>query len=494
MMRTIFARCAVVASTACLLLVTGCASTNKLGQQTKDRTAAADATTDGTSSAEGKGKDTGSGSGIAGGSPDEGRTSGTSPSGPAAPGVRTGDVASSKDPVKVGLMYSSDSNAVVEQFGADAAQADARKIGNAVLKYVNDHGGVAGRPMQPVWYDVSATDSPQVISQGACTRWTEDEKVILALPENPLMDTDLMRACLGKAGVLALYLNTYSRTPLSEFAKYPLWFEADSMALETFARVYVAGLAKQGFFKSARIGVLHDEGGNFSTVVKNVLLPELKRAGANVVATATNRVRAAEDLPAGGNQASNAVLRFRGANVTHVMFFEPWVGWVLFAQAANAQGWQPKYGLSSQSLLQAAIETGLVPTQQLTGARAVGWNPGVDVPPPASGSWARKQLCLDIFKKAGLEAEIDASQDARVKSIGLCGGLLLLADAARGSTGTITSSSIGARLQTMTEAPLANLVRGRFGPARHFGATQWRPIAYDAGCGCFKNAGGWVGF
>lgn len=482
---------------AASVLAAGCASTNRDGASDEPTGAGAIAGTtagpDGTSSPSGPG-DNGGGSagGGSGSGTATGSGSGSSGSGTGTPRSSSGPRGSSA-PIQVGLMYSSDANAVVDRFGANATQADARKIGDAVLKYVNEHGGIGGRKAEAVWYDVSSADRPETISEGACTRWTQDEDVELALPENPLMDTKLMRECLGKAGVLSLYLNTYSRTSQREFTRSPLWFEAESMNLETFARTYARGLAAQGFLKGARIGLLHDDGSDFTAVAKEILIPELKAAGAVIAATATNRVHGANDLANGSNQANNAVLRFRGADVSHVVFFEPWVGWALFTQSANAQGWRPKYGLSSQSLLQAAYETGLIPAAQLDGAVAVGWNPGVDVPPAASGTWDRKALCLDIFRKAGVEEEIESSQDARVKSVGFCGGMLLLADAARGLS-DVAPKTIASKLQTMSDAPLANLFRGRFAPDRHFGATEWRPVAWNAPCRCFRYTGGRKGF
>lgn len=417
--------------------------------------------------------------GAASGAPSsEGATASTASPAPVADG-----------PIQVGMMYSSDTNAYVESVGADAAQADARRTGQAVIDHINANGGVAGRPLEPVWYNASATESPQAMSQGACTAWTQDNHVLVALPENPLQDVDLTRTCLTKANVVGIYLNSYARTLDRQYDESPMWFELETLSLETAARTYVAGLDEQGFFHDAKVGVVYDEGPSFVATAETVLLPALRAAGADVVATATSNVRGTGDIASANAQISNAVLRFRSEGVTHVLFFEPWVGWILFAQNANSQGWQPTYGLSTQSLLQVAVETGLVPTNQLAGAKAVGWNPGVDVPIRDSGTWARKELCLEIFTDAGVEGELEASQDAYMKSMSQCAGLLLLADAGRSISGPISTADLVAAIEAMSDVPLANAPRARFAPDRHYGGADWRPVSFDGGCTCFRYTG-----
>src|SRR5205814_10075803 len=113
------------------------------------------------------------------------------------------------------------------------------------------------------------------------------------------------------------------------------------------------------FFKSAKIGLVYDDYPQFSSVTDKVLLPALKAAGADVAATFAHGIHDVPDLGPGAGTMTNAVLHFRTAGVTRVMFFDAYVSaWVLFARAADEQSWQPVYGLSSQDSPEDAIESG----------------------------------------------------------------------------------------------------------------------------------------
>jgi hypothetical protein len=385
-------------------------------------------------------------------------------------------------------MYSTDTNAALAAMGAKTKVPDGRVVGDALIAYLNKTGGIAGHPVAPSYYNVHASDSPAAISQGACTQWTQDDHVFAALPAASVQDNALLRNCLGRAGVLALYPNFYTETLEQDFARAPLWFEPEPVSLETWARVYAAGLAAQGFLKGTKIGLVYDDGPAFTGVVKRVLLPELKRLGGNVVAQASESIHGAGDLGSGGNQMSNTVLAFRTAGVTNVMFFEVWQGWFLFLQNAKSQRWYPTYGLSSQNAVQIDIETGLIPTDQLVGARLVGWNPGVDVRPADSGSWIRKKLCLQIYAKAGMSPD-PSDTEGYHGLLALCQGMLLLQDAGRVAASPLTPKTLAQGLGSMQAPPMANLPTGHFNAHRHYGADSWRPGAYRAECTCFSYTG-----
>ena len=394
-----------------------------------------------------------------------------------------------KPPLKIGLMYSTDTNAALAAIGANTQTGDARKINGVVLDYINKTGGLAGHPLRAAFHNVSATDSSAVISQKACTQWTEDDHVFVAVPAASVQDNNVMRTCLARAGVPSIYPNFYNETPDSEYVKTPLWFETQSLSLEAWARTYVAGLDRQGFFKGSKVGLVYDEEARFTRVAEQVLIPALKKAGANVVSTARSHIHDANDLGSGSSQMSNIALKFRGAGVTHVMFFEVWQGWFMFAQNADSQGWYPTYGFSGQNAMQIMIESGLVPLRQLVGSKLVGWNPGVDTGPPSTGNWPRLVLCKKIFKDAGLDISGSGTQ-AYHGALASCGGLLALQDGARRAQGPLTAATLRRGLESLgSDLQQANLPAARFGPDRHYAAVSWRPGSYVESCECFRYTG-----
>lgn len=411
---------------------------------------------------------------------------GTADGGAAAQGGTNApkQVAATSQPVKVGFMYSTDTNAALAAMGAKQGTGDGKQLTQAVIDYVNKTGGIAGHKIVPAYYNVSATDSPQAISQGACTQWTQDDHVFAAVPLASVQDNDVMRSCLAHARTPAVYPNFYTETTEDAFTHSPLWFELEGLSVEKWAQVYAAGLAQMGFFHNTKIGLVYDDGPTFTGVVNRVLLPALRHYGADVVATARESIHGVNDLGSGNSQMSNAVLNFQTKGVTNVMFFEVWQGWFLFLQNAQSQHWYPKYGLSTQNALQIMIDLGLVPTGELPGSVVVGWNPGVDVPLPSSGGWPRLQLCRDIFRKAGQDIT-GSGQEAYHGGLSLCESILALQDAGRLAAAPLSTSSLAAGLAALGHRlQLGNLPSGDLEPNRHYAAVQWRPGKYDGGCGC----------
>ncbi|MDP9182055.1 MAG: hypothetical protein M3P04_04680, partial [Actinomycetota bacterium] len=96
---------------------------------------------------------------------------------------------------------------VAETFGIDAAFGDGRKQAEAVVKYVNAHGGIAGRTVKPVYYTVdfgragSYTDGS--FEAEACELWTNDNRVFAAV--NNAMSRTALLSCLAKQGVPGIH-------------------------------------------------------------------------------------------------------------------------------------------------------------------------------------------------------------------------------------------------------------------------------------------------
>ena len=398
-------------------------------------------------------------------------------------------------PLKLGLMFSSDEQETVQQAGGKSKYADRQVIHRALLDYVNRNGGIAGHEVEAAEYDFPAAATSQEISQGACTQWTQDDHVFAALPSASAEDNRVLRECLSEAGVVSMYAGTYSTTREDQFGESPFWFEADTLPLEVWAKVYAEGLAEQGFFDGAKVGVVYDQYPEYSAVAKDVLMPALRDAGADVVSSFAGNVHSVAELSSGATEMNNAVLKFRDEGVTNVLFFNAWApAWILFSQAAAQQGWTPLYGLSSQDVPQASFATGLVPPDQMVGARLVGWNSTYDVPPPDGASWARQEECRSIFSEAKLDIG-SFGAETYGPSIAECGALLMLRDAGTLVEGALTPASLARAVEALGEdLQSASAPDARFTSDRHYGPASWRPAAYDASCSCFEYTADPTGF
>jgi hypothetical protein len=354
--------------------------------------------------------------------------------------------------------------------GGSTFKDDRRPENNAVIAWINHHGGIAGRPAAAVYNNIDATADPATESEAACAQWTQDAHVSFAIPRSAVADNDLLRTCLGKAGVPSM-VEQSSRTSEKDLASSPLWFEPESLSLEAYARNYVRGLAAQGFFKSGKVGVVYYDKKAFPTVLKSVLLPELKAAGVPSAVTFAASIDSASTLSSGGSQMNNAVLSFRSQGVTKVLFFEPWAGYFVFLQDAQSQHYQPTYGLTSQQAPEAAIGLGLVHPSELTGARLVSWVPIGDVASYTGYTGPRWNLCSQIYKAAGIQLGPDqTSLDFQMVD---CEYLLLIQDGYRNAPARLTSTvglnglaAIGAKLQ------LASRPRGSLSSSKHWGVSE----------------------
>ena len=314
--------------------------------------------------------------------------------------------------------------------------------------------------------------------------------MVAAVPGLAVIDTALLSHCLNRAHVVSVYEGSYSTLDAHAFASLPYWFEPDTMPLEKLVEVYVRAAARSGFLKGARIGLIYDSYPQFSAVATKVLVPAIRAAGGEVVSSFQQSIHGAADIGAGSSAMNSAVLQFRSANVSKVMFLDAWVGaWVQFAMAAQAQGWHPSYALSSQDGPQDALSTGLVPAAQLPGTVFAGWFSVGDVGPRDAGSWPRRSECLSVFRRAGIDAEA-LSTDGYGAAMAMCTGLLALRDAGTGLQGAKTSGDLAGSLVRLGEHLQSAVVPvTRFAAGRQYGVAAWRPGAYVPSCQCFRYTG-----
>jgi hypothetical protein len=181
---------------------------------------------------------------------------------------------------------------------------------------------------------------------------------------------------------------------------------------------------------------------------------------------------------------SNAVLQFRAAGVTHVLF--GFATPLLFGQAAESQGYNPLYGLHSRSSPASALQ-GNVSNEQLRGSKGVGWQPYNDVDANNDPGILneKQQTCLDIMEEGGRRHLRAGDRSA--------GPVVLRHDPAvrRGSRwrGRLrTRSWLEQHVETFGTAFQSATTFGTyFGPDRtHDAATQARWFEYGDDCSCFR--------
>ncbi|HVM55766.1 MAG TPA: ABC transporter substrate-binding protein [Acidimicrobiales bacterium] len=369
----------------------------------------------------------------------------------------------------------------MEDAGLGAASAGNEPANwQAMADEVNANGGVAGRQLELIFHLVNLTDSPQTQGQAACARFTQDNTVAAVLSGYYYASAHV---CLSNEGIPALLGTNYGvdRTVATQSSTVVAWA---TPLLDRLAAVLPDAFRSEGKLRAGTTaGIFVTDAPAFMRSASQ-LSADLTDRGLTVV-TQTVRDSDTGDYSGASGDASAAVLQFRSAGVTEILFlthnaFEP----MLLMQAANSQGYTPTYLLSTQQYPAALV--GLVPPDQLTGALAVGWAPAIDLNIDYDTS-VQAQQCLTTLRDhgrtfsggtqtlAGLLAcdGVDLLERAAERPGALANGDALLRAALDGGTGFVSAV-------TFTTS---------FPDGRRDGVAAYRPMAYASGCGCFTYNG-----
>jgi hypothetical protein len=410
--------------------------------------------------------------------------------GAASPGVQT--ATRSTKPVEVGIMTVDLSDGVAAASAAGSCNADCASfqsvsqetIANAVVKWVNAHGGLAGRPIKLVTYQAKVSDvlarGGAVVIEEACQHWTRDHHVEALVMQGV---TDDLYNCAVR-NRLPLINNDYAnyvpdRQELRGNGRYN--YASGNFNLDDTAKYYVNALADQGFLKPGnKVGLIYKESrsGIYERVIKNTLVPELKRRGLQLDATAVWGDSTQQ------SHWTQHVVSFNSKKVDRVLVFGGWnFGMASFAKTAETQQYHPLYGVSSIAGPNEMKLQG-VPSRQLRGARGVGWWTFADVPYP--GDAATFNSAAAQCKKIIVGAEQPWTPTTYLMAMKFCDGFFLLkALADRG--GAVSQSAFYAaadRLGTAFTSPY--MWKTNFRPGDHHGAVYLRNLVYDEPCDCFK--------
>jgi ABC-type branched-subunit amino acid transport system substrate-binding protein len=360
------------------------------------------------------------------------------------------------------------------------ALGDQEKQFDAVASWINANGGMAGHKIKLVVAIQDVTGNRTTQDQAACEKFTDDNHVVAAV--SLASSTETFYGCMANKGLVHI-ANTSTASSAANFAKYRSLLFATAPTQDRVAVTLADELARAGYFKdpAMKLGIFRFDHPWWADAAKAF------RARA-----ATYGVKVAEELTAcqGCNdspaQHQAAVLRFNTMNVNHLVMFGDANLTLQFMIEAGAQGYRPRYGLSTYNAPQ------LLATNQganLQRAVGVGFEPSLDVnkaeePPPSPPD----ALCRKIMADAGEPAE--DSRFELAQAVHTCEGLFLL-KTVLDRVGSVRPDTFLPGLESLgTSYQPALTFATRFGVGRHDGASQYRPLAFDSSCACFRYAGG----
>jgi hypothetical protein len=421
---------------------------------------------------------------------DEGAAAVAGDTGAVADGIQAPRGAADTRPIKVGLLYTNDEEAQSAAGVNNGSTFTGRSAFEGLVKAYNARGGFAGRRIQPVFFELRYTSSSYAADlQAACGQFTQDERVAVVISLTSLYFEGFAQ-CLAKAQTPQI-AGDYALGDATALGRTPAFYAPSTLTTDDRMRAMLERLTASGrLTASDKLGVVL-EGCPFNARTHDrTVVPTAKRLGLTIADTFT--AQCFESFNGLGNIASemqNAVLRFRSKDVTKVLFVSGSIEanyLLLFATAAESQGYRPGYALTSGAV--AAVQESNTPKAQLANAAGVGWLPSLDTarstPPQAAG-----KRCLQDFQSAGVTPQGPAD---RYFALSTCSTFALYDAVLRKSRGAADPRSVGsglASLGTSFSGPAVLGERTDFRGGRRTGPAQARVFAWSAACECFDYVG-----
>ena len=367
--------------------------------------------------------------------------------------------------------------------GSGAHVADSKAQAQALVNYLNAHGGIDGLTIDPVYYqfNVSNLTTPSgraQETQAECAAWTQDHHVFAMLVV--LSPDDNMLSCAAKTQTPILSANYGQVADDIEYAQMPnLLYFPSGLTIDERERLVVDRMVRSGVLTpKSKVGLLIEgNSGMFKRAANGTLIPELQRYHIPVVSQVVypDFVESPWD---------SYVLQFRQAGVNTVYLGASEGGGLsslFLTRAASNEKWYPQFVMGSDLNIFAIGYAGA--PDEAPGFHAAGWLPNADTGTKTPLS-ANASLCAQIMKGAG-----QPLYDAENTGISYCETLFFLQSALAGSNNvTPAGLAAGATGLGTSFAPL--LTRStNFAADVHYAANTVQDLAYNTGCKCIAYIG-----
>lgn len=429
---------------------------------------------------------------------------GSSPDMPAASAPRTvdqgeGDTAMpstgpgwDREFVKVGVVTNQDVSTYAGTLGINSLDSgDQKAAAESMIAELNAQGGLVGRKIKPIFYDIATGENREASAQATCAYFTEDNQVVAVLNGAGINDTPSFRACMTKARTLVL------STALQVMDDQSLdreqgWYVAITAASWTrYATLLVSRLQAMSFFEGwdttlgapgqqpVKVGILSTDSPEHR---RNVAHLEMALRSANYPPNQTFFYKDTASLQA-------AALRFKSDGITHVFNTDS----ILFSfmQTAESQGYRPRYAVNTLNL-PTLLLAAHAPAAQLAGAVGVGWAPGLDVdhrhePNPQLIPGAR--TCADIAKRRGPRYPPD--KRFAITYFNIYCDMFRLIQAASASSGSLAGDRLRLALRdtARTVSPGSTFANG-LSPRSAALPSAGLDLKWATACRCFEYSGG----
>jgi hypothetical protein len=359
-------------------------------------------------------------------------------------------------------------------------QADWQKMYNALISYYNDRGGIQCRKIVPHYYYELVLDNSA--GRANCLQMQQDGVFMLM---NQLF-ANQNRTCTMEAGIPTMWFTSPETSWVHDYYPYVFSYQAD---YDRLFRDYVHGAQQLGFFDGlAKLGVLEQT--CFPDETK-ALIENLHQIGISDNQMSQYNY-GCPSSPKTTDQDTAAVLQFRREGVTHVVSASR--GSIAgIGDAANAQGWKPKYAIVDDQQTGLANSANPPWSSNLDGTLVIAkGGEGAETTPGATYNQATAD-CAAIAKGAGLPGPTETAYGGNARSLApalfgvACVNLKMLV--AMGNVTTpLTRAGLASGLATLGQLELSYPAGvGDFhDPSNPTGNRGWRPAQYHSACNCVQ--------
>lgn len=415
---------------------------------------------------------------------------GTPSSSGTAAGPRGSGIGVYKDKIYVGVVTVQSFSNVAAAAGLTAETGNQKNKVNAVIALINAQGGIAGRKLIPVFYDVNVTRllaNKAAEQEAICSKFTQDNKVFAVASPVGFTD-DVLYKCLTKAGVATASAGeSFDQQFYSQFPDS--FYMPGDMNMTRILSTNIDALYDAKYFTGwdvtnskagkapVKIGLVRKDTPSDKRVTTEGVKPALARHGLTLSGEVAIPITADSSTAYRG-----AVLQFKAQGITHVLFTSVAVS--TWMSTSQDQGYHPRYGLNSRVSPGALLESSSSRAQML-GSMGIGWQQYNDVtaandPGPAS---ARGKDCLNAMTKAG---EDNSIRPSALISTWYCDTLYFLADATSKAP-DFALKGLRAGAEALGLFGAASTFRSYYKPGRlHDGAGAYRLVSYVESCSCYR--------
>jgi ABC-type branched-subunit amino acid transport system substrate-binding protein len=223
-------------------------------------------------------------------------------SGSSSPGLGVGVSAHT---VKVGVALVNFT--CIEQF-QNTIRLNQSQVYNAFIKYINAHGGIAGRKVVPDYQSYCPIQNAQALT--LCTQFTEDAKVFAVIGDFIDFSGDA-QTCIAKDHKTVLLTFDLTQAILNQSP--PGLIILPGTTAEREDSVLISLLKSEHTLKGKKIAVLGEQ--DSQNVVNSSVVPGLKKLGVPLGSTAILDVTGA-DTSAAQSQLDSFIEKWKSENVT----------------------------------------------------------------------------------------------------------------------------------------------------------------------------------